>query len=273
MTAGTDPWLVALDIDGTLVPEATADVSIETRAAVTAVRESGHEVVLATGRSLVGVVPVARALGLHDTWTVCSNGAVTARLDPTLAGGYEVTDALTFDAGPVAGLAWSLLTDIEIAAEETGVGYAVTSDFGPALNGTQNVVGLGELGRRRTARLALRARGAAATLLDPIRSLGVTANPAGPDWVDVTPARTSKAAALEIVRRRLGVAPTRVLALGDSHNDLPMFEWAARSVAMGGAPDVVRAAADETTGTLEEDGAATVLRRFLTVAAAEPVTS
>ncbi|WP_460703589.1 HAD hydrolase family protein, partial [Myceligenerans halotolerans] len=44
-----------------------------------------------------------------------------------------------------------------------------------------------------------------------------------------------------------------------AHNDLPMFRWAATAVAMAGAPAVVRAAADITTGTLEQHGAASIL--------------
>ncbi|WP_348525337.1 HAD family hydrolase [Luteimicrobium album] len=66
------------------------------------------------------------------------------------------------------------------------------------------------------------------------------------------------------VRRRLGVEPWATVAIGDGRNDLGMLEWAARGVAMGHADDVVKAAADEVTGTIDEDGAAAVLRSLLT---------
>ena len=47
--------------------------------------------------------------------------------------------------------------------------------------------------------------------------------------------------------------------LADQRNDLEMLRWAARGVAMGNAPDEVKAAADEVTGDVLEDGLADVL--------------
>ena len=41
-----------------------------------------------------------------------------------------------------------------------------------------------------------------------------------------------------------------------------MLAWAGRGVAMGQAPDEVRAAADHVTGHVRDDGAATELRRY-----------
>ena len=52
------------------------------------------------------------------------------------------------------------------------------------------------------------------------------------------------------------------MAVGDGRNDIEMFEWAARSgraVAMGQAPDEVKSAATEVTGTIDEDGLVAVL--------------
>ena len=48
-----------------------------------------------------------------------------------------------------------------------------------------------------------------------------------------------------------------------SRNDGEMLRWAARGGAMGHADDVVQAAADEVTGTIEDDGAARVLQSLL----------
>jgi hydroxymethylpyrimidine pyrophosphatase-like HAD family hydrolase len=42
-----------------------------------------------------------------------------------------------------------------------------------------------------------------------------------------------------------------------------MLEWAARGVAMGHASDPVRLAADEVTGTIDDDGVVAVLRSLL----------
>jgi hydroxymethylpyrimidine pyrophosphatase-like HAD family hydrolase len=58
------------------------------------------------------------------------------------------------------------------------------------------------------------------------------------------------------------VSPDATAAFGDGHNDIAMLRWAALGVAMGGAADDVRAAADEVTGSVAEDGVATVLDRL-----------
>jgi hydroxymethylpyrimidine pyrophosphatase-like HAD family hydrolase len=73
----------------------------------------------------------------------------------------------------------------------------------------------------------------------------------------------SKASALEDLRKRLGVEPFATVAVGDGANDLEMLAWAARGVAMGHASEPVRQAADEVTGTIEDDGAVDVLRSLL----------
>ena len=74
----------------------------------------------------------------------------------------------------------------------------------------------------------------------------------------------SKAHGLAVVAEALGVAASDVLAVGDGRNDLEMFAWAGRSVAMGQAPPEVQEAADEVCADVYTDGLADVLERVLT---------
>jgi hydroxymethylpyrimidine pyrophosphatase-like HAD family hydrolase len=260
-TPAEGPMLIGLDVDGTLVPEGTIDVPPITADAVQNVVAAGHHVVLCTGRSLVGAMPVAASLGLTSGWIICSNGAVIARLAVTAPGGYEITDAHMFDVAPVAELALRLAPGVRIAAEDVGIGYYVTHEFEPGtLNGRQKLVAPERL-PEVTPRMVLRlpANEAAEALINRVRDLDVTANPASGGWWDITPAPLSKATALYRVRRRLGVHPDRTVAIGDAINDVPMFQWAAVSIAMGHASAAVRAAADAVTGTLGQHGAASIL--------------
>lgn len=256
--------MIALDIDGTLTSEGRRSVPAVTVEAVTEVLSAGHDVVLASGRSLLGVMSIIRALGMRSGWAVASNGAVTVRLIPD-APGYVVEDTHTFDVESVARLAFDLLPGVQLGVEEIGQGYRVNQRFrDDEVNGPQRVVDLDELWVEPTPRLILSAPGAADLLLEPIRALGLTANAAGPDWVDATPGGLSKATALEEIRQRLGVPRERTVAVGDGGNDLQMFEWAGRAVAMGNAAQAVRDAADETTGTVDEHGVVDVLRSLPT---------
>jgi hydroxymethylpyrimidine pyrophosphatase-like HAD family hydrolase len=251
--------LVALDIDGTLSPGGTT-VPAVTVEAVQDVRRAGHHVVLASGRSLVGVLPVAQRLGIDQGWVVASNGAVVARVGDALPGGYRLEKMYAFDVEPVIRLARAALPAVQVGVEEIGWGYRVDRLFDRRLvNGEQRRVPDTELWNVPASRVVLRAQGVI-DLVEPLRALGVTPTPAGPDWLDVTPGGVSKATGLERIRDRIGVDPRWTLAVGDGVNDLEMIAWAARGVAMGHAPAAVVDAADEVTGTLEEHGVATVLR-------------
>ena len=81
-------------------------------------------------------------------------------------------------------------------------------------------------------------------------------------WLDLAPVGVSKASGLEHVARELGLTAADALAVGDGRNDLEMFEWARRGVAMGQAIQVVLDAADDVTGSVYEDGLATELDRW-----------
>ncbi|MFN2201405.1 MAG: HAD family hydrolase [Caldilineaceae bacterium] len=61
----------------------------------------------------------------------------------------------------------------------------------------------------------------------------------------------------------LKVNPERVLAIGDSDNDIPVLEAAGYAVAMGNSTEGVAAVADWHAPPIEEDGAAVAMRRFV----------
>lgn len=262
--------LAALDIDGTLATPGTTEISRTVREAVSNAREAGHHIVLSSGRSLVGVLPVARELGLREGWVVASNGAVTACLDPLVRGGHRLHEVRSFDPAPVVRRARSAFPGVRVAAEVVGRGYRVTHLFAThELNGEQNLVDHTQAIDRHTTRLALSAPGISALVGTLSAAAGVTATPDGSNWLDITAPNLSKATALEKIRGWLGVDRRDTIAVGDGLNDLQMLAWAHRGVAMGHAPQAVLDAADEATGTLQEDGAATVLSSLLL----EPITA
>ncbi len=59
------------------------------------------------------------------------------------------------------------------------------------------------------------------------------------------------------------IKPEQVLAIGDSNNDLPLFRSAGLKIAMGNATDKLVAEADHVVGSVEQDGFADAMRRFV----------
>lgn len=82
-------------------------------------------------------------------------------------------------------------------------------------------------------------------------------------WLDLAPDGVSKASALEVIRGRLAVDAHATLAVGDGRNDIEMFGWAGRAVAMGNATEDVKVHADLITSTVAEDGLAEVLEQLV----------
>lgn len=82
-------------------------------------------------------------------------------------------------------------------------------------------------------------------------------------FVEVNPLGADKGSALEILAADLGIARERVMAIGDQGNDATMVAWAGFGVAMGNANPVTKAAADWIAPSIDEDGAAVAVERFV----------
>jgi Cof subfamily protein (haloacid dehalogenase superfamily) len=61
----------------------------------------------------------------------------------------------------------------------------------------------------------------------------------------------------------LGISVAQVMAIGDNCNDLEMLESVGWGVAMGDAPEMVKAVANWVAPNVEADGAAVAIERFL----------
>jgi len=257
------PRLVALDIDGTILREGQP-VSPRVLTAIANAVAGGTPVVLATGRSVFSTRPVLTQLGLVAGEVVCSNGAV--RMDMATGEFRAVHD---FDAAPVVNQLGELLPGAMFAVERLTVGNLLTSGLLPSQVEPEWLrhVDLVTLVAEPTTRLTLFWEGHTAeelsVQLNGTVLAGVTYNldPVGP-WMVAVAEGITKAAALEQLRAELEIPIEDTLAVGDGTNDIEMLRWAGRGVAMGQAPDIVKEAAHEVTGTFDEDGLASILERW-----------
>lgn len=267
------PRLVALDIDGTILKwiegsgTTHEEISPAVKASVHRALDAGAHVVLASGRSPHGMAPVADLLELHAPdrerlWVVASNGAVVFRHPP-----LEVVHEETFDARPAVHAIVERHPTALVAVEERGVGYRVNRPFPDGeLSGDMILTDLDDLLASEVSRVIIRDPNSTAddfvALAGELGLHGTSYVVGWTAWLDLAPVGVSKASGLEYVARQLGLSAADALAVGDGRNDLEMFAWAHRSVAMGQAIEPVLAAADDVTGSVYEDGLATELDRW-----------
>ena len=245
----TAPWLVALDIDGTLMREngvVSPDVILE----VQRVRDAGHEVMLATGRSVSLTLPVLERFQLTPRYVVCSNGAITLGRDPDAPSGYSRVAVDSFDPSEVLATIRESLSDASYAVEDEEGFYRYTGSFPDLTLGAQSEkVAFEQLSRHQATRVVvISPEHAIEDFLSIVEKMGlhkVTYNVGWTAWLDIP--------------------RSRVIAVGDGRNDIDMLTWASesgRGVAMGQAPDEVLAAANEVTLTDLDDGVAVLFRSF-----------
>ena len=83
-----------------------------------------------------------------------------------------------------------------------------------------------------------------------------------PFFLDITCKGTSKGNAIKKLCEYLKIDLKDSMAIGDSYNDVTMFEVVGHSVAMGNAPEDIKKIVDEVTDTNNEDGVAKFLEKL-----------
>ena len=82
-------------------------------------------------------------------------------------------------------------------------------------------------------------------------------------YSDVVVSGVTKATGMQRMLDYLGIAREHCIGIGDSANDLPMIEFAGLGVAMGNAPEGVKARADVVTECVENDGVAVMIEKYI----------
>ncbi len=81
--------------------------------------------------------------------------------------------------------------------------------------------------------------------------------------VHITHELATKKHALQALLSRLNVDHKHVMVVGDGGNDLPLFELAGLKVAMGNAADELKKAADWIAPSVDEDGLAIAIEKYI----------
>jgi Cof subfamily protein (haloacid dehalogenase superfamily) len=270
--------LLAIDIDGTLLdgrgrlPDAHRDALVDASA-------HGIEVALVTGRAFHFTLPIADLLPIPLTLIV-NNGAVVKRksgetelrqllsrdaardvLSGTLA--YEDSVAIVFDRLDERQIVFERMdwahpnrrgyyekNKAFIAVAPSPLSEMLTED-------PIQVMFNGSVEPMRALVAALRALPAADQF-----SVAITEYEAR-DFalVDVNAAGCSKGSTLARWVASRGLTAGQVMAVGDNLNDVEMLDFAGTAVVMGNATDAIKSRGYHLTGTNDEAGLASAIRR------------
>lgn len=255
--------LIALDLDGTLLAP-DESVSARNRAAIGRALQEGIRVVLVTGRGVDTPIRISRELGLNLP-VICCHGALTkdfgsgktlVHIPVPLVYAKPMVAFAQEEALPLAlyvGETFYRLEGSEVYMDDMrGPGWKETASFFEVLTEAPTFVRF--LGERSVERMRERFGDL------PLAFRYETWH----DFVEcaVLNRDASKRNALARLCADFGVPAERVLAIGDSRNDVPMMRWAGIGVAMGNALPEVRDQVRWVTASNERDGVALAIERF-----------
>ena len=263
--------MIALDVDGTLLTS-RGELTGEMVRAIRAAREKGVKVVLSTGRSTQEAVWLTKLAGCDDR-AVCLGGAAVA----DMANGrhlrrWDIPDALaasvldTLRGQPLACMVFA--GEANLLDTYSARFYRETYPFPAYLDTIVETVDISSwLRANRQPLTKIHAEGAPELfppLLEKLSKLpGLTLTSSGRDNFEVLAHGVDKGRALRLLGEGWGISPEETAAIGDSDNDLAMLRAVGCPVAMGNAPDELKAACALVTDSNDEDGAARAIERLI----------
>ncbi len=272
--------LVILDLDGTVIdPFRAGGPSPRVRAAIAAVQAAGIPLTVGTGRTLDYIRQNLGYLGLTVP-VVTANGAVLG--DPRTGSIYrEIAIPRALAQELLAWLDSSPLITTLYVNDPNGRTHLYQNRWGSAADESFHDHVFGNHRELQPCFSALlQAEGAHLPIKfisdnDPMHErdrfptftdafggrLYLTRS--HPRLIEGMALGVDKGSGLQALCDRLQIDPTRVLAIGDNDNDIPMLKAAGYAVAMGNATPGLKAVADWVAPSIEEDGAAVVLEQLV----------
>ncbi|QDP39323.1 Cof-type HAD-IIB family hydrolase [Radiobacillus deserti] len=237
--------LIALDMDGTLL-NSENQVSERNKEAIKKARAQGVEVVLSTGRHISTCKPIADELEL-SSYLITGNGSEIWTTDGQLVdrqtiGLQEIKELIALHKKHKTGM-WITSTERiwrnEIPESLEGLLWL---KFGFHF---EDEVLRDEVWKELEHNYQLELSNSSPTNIE-VNATGI-----------------NKAAALEKICLRLGIALKDVMTAGDSLNDIKMIQAAGIGIAMENAQESVKAAADWVTGHHNDSGVATAIEKWV----------
>lgn len=283
--------LIALDMDGTLLNE-QGSISPENREAILHAQSLGHIVAIATGRSYMDAERQLRLAGLECP-VVSLNGALLTLPDGSIAASRpldkeDIIPALRW-MNEIPELYYEVYTRDNVYAE---LDKRVRLEKLSELKDEEIPEGFGWLLK---AMIAKQFRQAAVTYVESMEEVwskeenliykalafslspevlkeastrfaaipGLIITASHESNIEINHKDANKGAGVSLLAAHYGIPAEQVAVMGDSYNDLPMFETAGYKIAMGNAAALLKETADFITLSNVEHGVAAGIRHLL----------
>lgn len=264
--------MLVLDLDGTLT-NSKKELTEPTKNALINLQKEGKKVVLASGRPINGVLPIAKELKLHEfgSYILSFNGAritrcsdqeiIYSRTLPAevipeafkIVSQFPGLDLLTYEGDNIlSGIASNEYTEKEAFINKMPI--VQVPDFVDYLKFPVNkllVAGDPELLEQAMAALQKHFH----KLLNIYRS--------EPFFLEIMPQKIDKAYSLQKLLSSIGLSSDQMICCGDGYNDVSMIEYAGLGVAMENAQTIVKDTADFITRSNDNEGILYVIEKFM----------
>lgn len=246
---------VFFDVDSTLVSYSTnpAHVPEPTREALRRLRDRGHIVALATGRSLVNAGKLMREFGISNA-ALCAGGHIV--LDWQTANVHRIPDDTSRVIARMAadmGCAVFACTERNMytfnESPETRRYILEQSLLGDVLRPISKMHGV----------CLFNIYGEKLPKREDFAGVDVTIESYG---IELRPIGISKATGIRELAERLGIPMRDTVAFGDGNNDVDMLREAGMGIAVGNGCDAAKEAADIVTEPIDDGGILNALIRL-----------
>lgn len=267
-----DYQMLVLDLDGTLT-NSKKELTEPTKNALIDIQKQGKRVVLASGRPINGVEPIAQELKLQEfgSYILSFNGARITRCSDNeiiynrtlpeeviseafqIVSGFSGLDILTYEGENIlSGICANEYTEKEAFINKMPI--IQVSDFVNYVNFPINKLLIpGAPALLEEAMVVLKKH--FHSLLNIYRS--------EPFFLEIMPKNIDKAYSLQKLLNSIGLSADQMICCGDGYNDVSMIEYAGLGVAMENAQTAVKDTADFITRSNDDDGILHVIETFM----------
>ncbi|MBO0458190.1 HAD family phosphatase [Enterococcus hulanensis] len=266
--------LVAIDLDGTLLNSQHQLVEENTRTLLRA-KDSGIQLALATGRSIISAVEMLEQMDLEG-YVLALNGTLIAhrtkdqveilrisqlkKSEVQNAFDIALREKVTFIASNESGsdrVPFEENTELvqEFLIKRQDLRCVTVEQMQQKINDDSvHYLKLAFTNQKRKKLLELKQR---------LEEVGLNTIFSDTSYIEYVPKGINKGMALKFLCDHLGISLNDTLAIGDQENDIELLQMSGISVAMGNAQEHVMEIADYVTETNDDAGVSKALQQYL----------